>query len=283
MKRKTPFDRLIQKVHYEIWVNGKNDRNLLYIQEELRSLKVCYLMMAGFDLKRFYKKAFEHTRKKTMFVRYSESLYIKGQAAYLGYFFFISLLKILAENLDRRNLIKQDRFPNFFEIVFFRNKVSQHWNEYADHIGPSTLVSFGRVSIPLVCKDMLTRGDVKSLKQSITNILRSLGSPINQRLLITSPLRPKQLKKQRYHSVLYKKLSWLSKNKISIPSRLIKDLFLFGFPLPILDVDMYCLNLSNIIGRELTKKHLLSSGTNPKQNNPYHYNTNYMILDRGSS
>lgn len=268
--KKTPFDDLILKIHNEIWSNHSNNKELVFIVEQLRTLKVNYLMMLEFDSTKI--KIQTSSKKQLLVMRVSDGAHLGIIVSYLGYYYFINSLKVFADCLDKYSFLKKEQFPKYDLIHIFRNKVVIHWDDYIKNIGAGSLMmKFGETPVPCVFDGSIPQTKYGANIKIIRQILKNNQYEINLDFF-TWPKDTLFLHKKKYHETLNNGILKVSKNNDGkIPSSLINALFLVGYPLPILDVSSYSKQITMQLEKLLYKRKFLNDKNKGRKNiwHPY--------------
>lgn len=154
----------------------------------------------------------------------------------LDYFSFISLLNQFGRVLSERYKID---VPHKKRIRFFRNKATEHWDEYAQyaHAGSITQQA-GKPAIPLI-SSVYDPEERKNLGSKIGEILRTYNISFEIENPEVSNISSLEVNVEKMYSMLER----IDPNLKKIPEDLIRLLFKFGFPTPISNVEEYSVEL----------------------------------------
>jgi len=226
--RENPFSKLEGQIREKIFRQREQpDELLITCDVQLKLLKVLYRSMLEYDMR-------EHMQMKST-TDYEEHSY-KATKSVLDYFQFINVLNQFGRILEKQGFT----IPKFNRIKFFRNKVSEHWEEYTKYgITGSFHQSFGEAAIPSTSTSYKPE-ERTNIKKEIDNILEKFGLTLD----IENPEvgNIADLNGEIIYSTLEKIDSTLIRKKINkyiIPDRLVELLFQFGFPAPIDKVTEY--------------------------------------------
>lgn len=225
--------------------------------------------MRQFDFSRV-KEKIRNEGKNTLLVKMNDLADQKIVSAYLGFYFFVMLLKKFADNLDKRKIVSLDEFPNYLFVKLFRNKVTQHWDEYTKTMGLGRLAHLSEcpISVPLIHEITISAERIKFLVNKIIETFQSYGISISKDKFPSEPGIKHFLfiSKSNYHSTLYTSLSILAmKNKGKIPDSITESLFELGFPLPMANVDEYLEILAQLLEGKLKSLGSLSDKINTRK------------------
>ncbi len=177
----------------------------------------------------------------------------KGIKVSLDYYQLVSLINQLGDVLK-----KEKHIPSYYEINFFRNKVSEHWNGYlTTKPAGSGMQKVGRLPIPILCNNHSTALAESSRLRLIKEIANCAKKSLDTDLL-------DNLWYEDYAKKIFPLLKEIDpelkrepkkKKGKFIPDTLVKLLFDYEFPLPFYDVENYCKGLANYFEKlDLTKK-----------------------------
>jgi hypothetical protein len=222
----TPFDSLIVVLQEKIRARETSYEDLVGVCVQIRLLKVLFRAMHEYDMRKYMNW------KDSKDV---EASYDASTKAVLDYLQFINVLNQLGRILAEQNVY----IPEFYRIRFFRNKVSEHWDDYTRYGTASghTQIS-GEAAIPSTY-DTYSPDERKEVKDEIDAILLSVGLSLE----INNPEVANIADSQ--HEKIYSTLEKISPelHNDRIPKKLIELLFKFGFPAPIQNVRDYSNNL----------------------------------------
>jgi|CXWL01.1.fsa_nt_gi hypothetical protein len=225
-----PFEDLLVELQSKAW-NSVREKSLdpltLLCLTQVRLLCIQYRSMSEFDMRDFHfkddKSYFEHSLKTTKSV--------------LDYYGFISLLNQFGRILDERFSID---IPLYSRIRFFRNKVSEHWDEYTEDSPASGSLSqkFGKPAIPSISL-VYAPEERKALKSQIDAVFSKFGVMLELDSIEASNYSIVADNSERVYLALEKIHHLLH----GIPDELVTLFFKFGFPIPILEVEDYSSDL----------------------------------------
>jgi hypothetical protein len=242
-----PFTDLLNKIESKVRAHREEqpDELLVVAAVQIKLLKTLYRSMLEFDMKEHFKGVTAENY---------EDITYKSTKSILDYFQFINILNQFGRILKNKYEIT---IPKLNRISFFRNKVSEHWEEYTKYgMTGSQFQSGGEAAIPSTSTSY-SPDERKNIKSKIDGILQHY----KLRLDIDNPevSNIADLNTEKIYSTLEKidpELTSRQNGEFVIPDGLVTLLFQFGFPAPIDKVTEY----SNEMAAFLEGKLLASGG-----------------------
>ena len=240
-----PFTELLNKIEHKVRCGEPPpDKLLIVVATQSKLLKVLYRAMLEFNMK---ENSFN------VKVSHEEFCY-KSTKSVLDYFQFITVLNQLGRFLDDKKY--NITIPKYYRVRFFRNKVSEHWEDYSIYGTNLQYQLPGEAAIPAI-KISSKPEEMREIKFKIDAILKVRGFVLD----IENPEMGQIGAGLNYEEKIYSTLEKIdptlnSKNKRQylIPDELVKLLFQFGFPPPIDKVTEYSSELVNFLEKELRLK-----------------------------
>ncbi len=226
-----PFEELLIELQSKVWhsVRDKSQDPLTILcLTQVRLLCIQYRSMSEFDMRDFQfkddKSYFEHSLKTTKSV--------------LDYYTFISVLNQFGRILEQKFNISIPLYPR---IRFFRNKISEHWDEYTEDSPAHGSLSqkFGKPAIPSISL-VYNPEERKVLKSQIDAILSQFNITLELDSIEASNAVSVGDNSERIYAALEKIDPPLGRK---VPDDLVSLFFKFGFPIPLLEVDVYSSDL----------------------------------------
>ena len=244
---KTPIDQLVLKLS-EITLKFPKKHNSLIalVQQQLLLLRTLHIEMLKNDLHEAVKSIPQEDCK----VSFKELVFnkIDTNKAILNYLSFLSVLNQFGRILGKKHSEKLSKFPNYYRIRFYRNKVGEHWDDYISIIGKRGLTfTKGKAAIPMVEEVLAPINREKVRKQLnflfIKSGVKKLSIP--KKYATTGAVSSKG----DYPNFMYERLEIIDKKlrKDKIPDEIVTLLFQFGFPAPICNVEEYLPRLSDYL------------------------------------
>lgn len=238
-----PFTNLLIKIELKLGSHTKrpHDDLLMLITNQVRLLKVLYRSMLEFDLKKHINTSFNEDN-------YENYIYesIKSNIDYLE---FINILNQFGRILKNKYDLP---IPKLNRINFFRNKVSEHWEEYTEYgMTGSQLQYQNEAAIPSINTSYLAE-ERKKIKIEIDSILNDYGLILDIENSEVSNIA--HLNTEKIYAVLEQidpTLNARLGTRYNIPDSLVRLLFCFGFPAPIEKVTEYSAELVKVLENKL--------------------------------
>ena len=245
----TPFDDLIIQLSTDIFGLGETERKIRYKEIEQKSflinqlgfLRVSYIYLVEINL--YARKCFEGEKKSTTrdisIEEYSLSWHKqKIYEVVILYNNFISVLNQFDRVLP--HYFPNAKIPNGTRINFYRNKVIEHWDDYTKSIGSEGFVYVGnKPPIPVIERVYYYR-ERQKLMQDLKNAFLQLNVLFNWDKDVYNMVSSKA----EYCESIYKAIEETGKMRCKKGTNkdfdaLILLLLKLGFPVPIIDMELY--------------------------------------------
>jgi hypothetical protein len=213
------FDDVLNRIADRVR-DGKLIGNESFVDRELRFLRVIYNRMAEF--KELGPLSMEEIEARDI-----------TNKTIVDYNSFIGHLNRLGRILDKTGLSSRI-IPNYPRIHFYRNKTIEHWDDYIRYTstGRGYVKRKGEVALPMN-SGIYPPEKRKKLHVELSTLL---GTPLHDNYVVSNPTVMEGYNDDIY-SILEKIDPQLGRKKID--EVLVKKLFLFGFPLPIVQMDEF--------------------------------------------
>lgn len=248
----TPFDSLIADLQQSVLGNPTYPLLTpleLFIFSQLKILRAVYLSYSKMGLDNIHTFEFPSNHKLTAQEMLSST--DRGFVIMLNYMSFIDVLNQLGRCLNKPEYSiyrEKDNIPCYVEIRFFRNKISEHWDDYTSFKPGGSYISSGAAfpvpiffgKRPLLAESLALENSIKNEFSKYGIVLGSLSgcyySDFSEKIYsllkeINPCLGREPTKKGKNDKTNY------------IPNSLVSLLFQFEFPLPIYDIEEYCSQL----------------------------------------
>lgn len=237
----SPFDEFILQL-WESVLNkpGSKPLNSLgwLIFSHIKILRVIYTSYSFLEHTWQNPKSSSHNvlegKEKLLQLSYS------GTKTAIDYYSLINELNQLGRGLKKL----KSNIPKYKEIYFFRNKVTEHWDDYTSYKPAGSTLGFSnRLPVPLLLGKRSNVKESAIIKEALIDEFRKYNV-----LLVL----PEEAWYEDFADIIFPALKQIDyklrsekKNKPSIPNSIVKLLFQYEFPLPIYNIESYCLQLVN--------------------------------------
>lgn len=239
-KTLSPFDGLIVECsRVTLREQTRPDNVRILVTEQLKLLRAAYLLISQTttELDSQIKAVSLISSEKLVA---TEDIILGGWSteyhkSVLLYFSFVGLVNRFCEAVKRHSHKKG--FPDADRIKFFRDKVEEHWDEYVKIVEAGLIVTKGK--FPVVAVGVVgSPDDRRRARDKLVNEFQRQGIEI----AIPDHFLPSGTSANReYADLIYNALECAGWPKRD--DELVRALFDFGFPPPILDVEEYAEHL----------------------------------------
>jgi hypothetical protein len=241
----TPFDNILNELSNRFLADprGPQRKNLKkekLIRALLEGLQIYYTqMLQASDLLSSYSNAQSMTH---------QDLSRASLALKLAYFNFLSSINQYGRVLSSDFKIK---LPGWYEIRFYRNKMIEHWDYYADYVLSVCETSAGAIGKIWIPYHVTLNYHTPSGKSAFL-MLRKEFAKEKRRTLVTH----RYMTYNDYCTKIFEALKRIDPKLVTggrqkIPEHLVQSLFDYMFPSPVLDVETYCETLVKLLVKKL--------------------------------
>lgn len=236
----TPLDALILTLSSENLAQGGDPdmkKKKVFVLNQIQFLRVLYILMKQINIQQEMTR-YQGQESLTLSQLALERP-ISSHAVFLHYFTLVNVLNQFGRAFEKHHGLTKP-LPRYERIRFYRNKVLEHWDDYTTRIPSSGYIQQGgKLPIPMV-ETVYLYPDRVTLQQKLLNCFRDKGIEVN-----IDSAASGQSTSGEYCNSIYEALEkidsslWKNFKKDGPHEDLIKLLFEFGFPAPIVDVDEY--------------------------------------------
>jgi hypothetical protein len=218
------FDDVLNKIAARRQKDGTLTDSDVFVSRELRLLRVIYNRMAEFK---------EINGPIMMEEVEARDIVNKTIVDYNNLIGHLNRLGRILEKTGFSSVI----IPNYPRIYFYRNKTIEHWDDYIRYCngGNGYSKGKGRIALPMNTGIVLHE-DRKKLHTELSQLL---GSTLHEDYVAANPTVM-----DHYNEEIYSVLEKMDPQLRKINEEIVRKLFLFGFPLPIYQMDEFINKLS---------------------------------------
>lgn len=253
MNKTTPLDQLIIYLAKQSFKNPSKLNHIhIILQAHLSIIRTLYLEMLSVD---FITKITQ-MKMGTSSITIEEFALVnpmERNKVVIYYEHFIYILNQMGRVLKKHKfIVDYKEFPLYFRIRFYRNCVTEHWEEYIDLVKHPGF-TFNKNKAPLPVIEQAKYGD----KEKIVFELNKIFKENNRILNIPDKFKTNSMlgSSQEYSDFWYSELEKISPQLITrnnreepiIKKEIVSLLFKLSFPLPICDVENYLETLANFL------------------------------------